>query len=106
MPVVVRSGSLPSLGRCDGGRCPWAIFASVGPEDRRRRPEGLGGAVAAEEESPQELRDGRDAFSERSASLGSLPVKRRAVPVAMSSGPPMSPSQHAPCGTSCERYIR
>ena len=33
--VVVRSGSLPSLGRCDGGRCPWAVFASVGPEDRR-----------------------------------------------------------------------
>ena len=29
--VVVRSGSLPSLGRCDGGRCPWAVFASVGP---------------------------------------------------------------------------
>ena len=60
--VVVRSGSLPSLGRCDGGRCPWAVFASVGPEDRRRRPEALEGAVDAEEEFPQELRDGRDAL--------------------------------------------
>ena len=50
------------LGRCGGGRCPWAVFASVGPEDRRRRPEALEGAVDAEEEFPQELRDGRDAL--------------------------------------------
>src|SRR4051794_38777702 len=51
-----------SLGRCDGGRCPWAVFACVGPEDRRRRPEALEGAVDAEEEFPQELRNRRDAL--------------------------------------------
>jgi hypothetical protein len=44
--------------------------------------------------------------SERSASLGSLPVKRMAVPVAMSRVPPMNPSQHAARGTNSERYMR
>ena len=43
-PVLVRRrkrgrrrevGSSPSLSRCDGGRCAWAVVASVGPEDRR-----------------------------------------------------------------------
>jgi len=62
LPVIVRSGRSPVLSRWGGGRCPWAVFASVGPEDRRRRPEALEGAVDAEEEFPQELRDGRDAL--------------------------------------------
>jgi hypothetical protein len=44
--------------------------------------------------------------SERSESLGSLPVSKIAVPVAMISGPPMRPSQQARRGTSSERYIR
>lgn len=50
-----------SLGRCCGGHRR-ATLASVGLEDRRRRLEALEGAVDAERQLPQELRDRCDAL--------------------------------------------
>ena len=44
--------------------------------------------------------------SERIALLGLFPLKRMAVPVMMTSGPPMRPSQHMLSRHQFRRYIR
>src|SRR4051812_21060850 len=89
------------LGRCDGGRCPWAVFANVRPEDGRRGPEALEGAVDAEEEFPQELRDGREALKRAQGVAGGVAGEQGCWPRRNEERPA---DEAEPCGAARDEF--